>query len=76
MIYTDTKGNIWQLNEARNRLTCNNGGLIFIDPSASDESIPGLIEALLNPQPIKSDAERIAELEAQVQILLTKLTTQ
>jgi hypothetical protein len=74
MIYTDTKGNTWSINDARTMLTTSNGSRIFIDPSLPDESIGGLIEALINPAPIKSDAERIAELEAQVQLLISKIS--
>lgn len=76
MTYTDTQGNTWQTNESRDKVTASNGGVIIIDPTASDEGIVAFIESQLHPVPIKTEADRIAELEAQVQFLLTKLSNQ
>jgi hypothetical protein len=76
MTYTDTQGNTWETNEGRDKVTASNGGVIFIDPTASDEGIIAFIESQLHPTPIKTEADRIAELEAQVQFLLTKITNQ
>lgn len=70
---TDTTGLIWQRSEDRTKLVClSDGREVLGTPEMSTDY---LLSVALTP-PAKTDADRITELEAQVQSLLTKLNTQ
>jgi hypothetical protein len=72
---TDSKNIIWTPSEDRSLWTASNGSTILVNPASNDEQVLASIEQLYVPVPVqKTDAERIAELDAQVQALLTKLS--
>lgn len=72
---TDSKNIIWTPSEDRSNWTSSEGGRIMINPAATDEQVLSCIEQMYLPQPVeKTDAERIAELEAKLAELLSKLS--
>ena len=72
---TDSKNNTWVPSEDRSVWTSQEGGTVIINPAANDEQVLSCIEQMYVPAPVdKTDAERIAELEAQVAALLSKLS--
>jgi hypothetical protein len=64
----DDAGLTWMRSEDRTRLTCQDGRVIFGIPEMST----AYLLSAANMQPAPSDAERIAELEAQVLLLLSQ----
>jgi len=71
---TDSKNITWKPSEDRSLWTASDGGMIFVNPASSDEQVLASIEQAHVPSPVeKTDAERIAELEAQVKALLSRL---
>ena len=71
---TDSKNITWTPSEDRSLWTSSEGGRVIINPSCTDEQVLSCIEQLYVPQPVeKTDADRIAELEAQVKALLSRL---
>lgn len=69
---TDKHGNIWTPNAERTMYTSSHGFSIIVNPQWPEE---GILEALnTDATPPKSDAERIAELEAQLAALLARLS--
>lgn len=72
---TDSKNIIWTHNEDRSLWTSSNGSILIVNPASNDEQVLAGIEQLyVTEQPVKSDAERIAELEAQLAALISKLS--
>jgi hypothetical protein len=65
----------WTPSEDRSLWTSSTGGRLIVNPAANDEQVLASIEQTYVPAPVeKTDADRIAELEAQVKALLSKLS--
>jgi hypothetical protein len=74
---TDSKNITWTPSEDRSVWTSSQGARLEIHPSAVDEQVLSVIEQLYLPQPVeKTDAERIAELEAQLAAVIAKIAIQ
>jgi hypothetical protein len=72
---TDSKNIVWTPSEDRSLWTASNGSTIIVNPASDDEQVLASIEQLYVPAPVeKTDAERIAELEAQLAALISKLS--
>lgn len=72
---TDSKNITWTPSEDRSLWTASNGNTIIVNPASNDEQVLMGIEQMYLPQPVeKTDAERIAELEAKLAALLSKLS--
>lgn len=72
---TDSKNITWTPGEDRSLWTASNGSTLLVNPAANDEQVLMGIEQSYLPQPVeKTDAERIAELEAQLAALISKLS--
>jgi hypothetical protein len=72
---TDSKNITWTPSEDRSRWTSSDGSTIIVNAACTDEQVLASIEQMYLPQPVeKTDAERIAELEAQLAALLSKLS--
>lgn len=72
---TDSKNITWTPSADRSKWKASNGSILLINPSATDEQVLSSIEQAYIPQAVeKTDAERIAELEAQVAALISKLS--
>lgn len=72
MPYIDQLGKQWTRSEDRVSITCEDGRIVYGNAEMTDEYLVSV--AYLEPTPIKTDADRIAELEAQVKALLAKLS--
>jgi hypothetical protein len=72
MPYTDQNGLLWTRSEDLLSITCEDGRSVLGNAEMTDEYLVSV--AYQAETPAKSDAERIAELEAQVQALLSKLS--
>ena len=72
MPYTDHTGLIWTRSDDLTSITCEDGRQVLGNAEMTDEYLVSV--AYQSETPVKSDAERIAELEAQVQALLAKLS--
>jgi hypothetical protein len=72
MPYTDHTGLIWTRSDDRLSITCEDGRKVLGNSEMTDEYLVSV--AYQAEQPAKSDAERIAELEAQLAALLAKLS--
>ena len=72
MPFTDHNGLIWTRSDDRLSITCQDGRQVLGNEEMTDEYLVSV--AYQAEQPIKTDAERIAELEAQVKALLAKLS--
>jgi len=70
--YTDKNGLIWTRSDDRLSITCENGTKVFGNEEMTDEYLVSV--SLLSLATEKSDAERIAELEAQLAALIAKLS--
>jgi hypothetical protein len=68
----DDAGLTWVRSEDRKKLTCEDGRVVIGIPEMST----AYLLSVANLKPAPSEADRIAELEAQVQFLLTKLSNQ
>lgn len=72
---TDSKNITWTPSEDRSLWTASNGSTLQVNPASNDEQVLASIEQLYVPVPVeKTDAERIAELEAQLAALISKLS--
>jgi len=71
-IYTDHNNLLWTRSEDLLSITCEDGRQVLGNAEMTDEYLVSV--AYQSETPAKSDAERIAELEAQVQALLAKLS--
>ena len=72
MPFTDHNGLVWTRSNDLLSITCQDGRQVLGNAEMSDEYLVSV--AYQSAEPVKSDAERIAELEAQVQALLAKLS--
>lgn len=72
MPYIDQNGLSWTRSDDRLSITCEDGRVVLGNAEMTDEYLVSV--AYQSAQPVKTDAERIAELEAQVQALLSKLS--
>jgi hypothetical protein len=71
MPYIDQNGLTWTRAEDGQSITCEDGRKVLGNPEMSDEYLVSV--AYQAEVPVKSDAERIAELEAQLAALLSRL---
>jgi hypothetical protein len=69
MPYIDQNGLTWTRSEDRLSITCEDGRKVLGNEDMTDEH---MVSVAYIPPP-KSDAERIAELEAQLAALLSRL---
>ena len=69
MPYIDQNGLTWTRSDDGLSITCQDGRKVIGNPEMTDEYLVSV--AYLTPP--KSDAERIAELEAQLAALLSRL---
>jgi hypothetical protein len=72
--FTDHNGLVWTRSEDRKTITCQDGRSVLGNPEMSDEYLVS-VAYLPTPEPEKSPEERIAELEAQLAALISKLST-
>jgi hypothetical protein len=72
MPYTDQNNLIWTRSEDRLSITCEDGRTVLGNADMTDEYLVSV--AYQVETPVKTDAERIAELEAQLAALLAKLS--
>jgi hypothetical protein len=72
MAYIDQNGLTWTRSEDRQSITCEDGRVAMGVPEMTDEYMVSV--SYKATEPVKSDAERIAELEAQLATLLAKLS--
>jgi hypothetical protein len=73
MPYIDHNGLAWTRSEDRLRITCEDGRSVFGNEQMTDEYLVS-VAYLPPPEQPKTDAERIAELEAQLAALIAKLS--
>jgi hypothetical protein len=71
MSFIDQNGKHWTRSDDRLSITCEDGRIVQGNPEMTDEYL--VTVAYTQPPAIKTDAERIAELEAQLAALLAKL---
>jgi hypothetical protein len=69
----DSKGKTWTRSDDRLELICEDGRKVLGNAEMTDEYLLSVAE-MPPPAPEKTDADRIAELEAQVKALLAKLS--
>jgi len=72
MPYIDNNGKVWTRSEDRRSITCEDGRMAYANEAMTDEAMVYAVYSL--EVPTKTDAERIAELEAQVAALLSRLS--
>jgi len=71
----DSKDITWTPSEDRSLWTASNGSTLLVNPACNDEQVLSCIEQIYVPAPVeKTDADRIAELEAKLSELLSKLS--
>jgi hypothetical protein len=73
MAYIDQNNLTWTRSADGSTMTCQDGRVVIGNADMSDEYLVSV--AYQSQAPQKSDAERIAELEAQLAALLAKLST-
>jgi hypothetical protein len=71
--FTDHNGLVWTRSDDRLSIKCSDGRMVMGNEQMTDEYLVSV--AYTEPSPVKSDAERIAELEAQLAAVLAKLST-
>ena len=71
--FTDHNGLVWTRSNDLTSITCEDGRSVLGNAEMTDEYLVSVAYQVETPQ--KSDAERIAELEAQLAALLAKLST-
>jgi hypothetical protein len=71
MPYIDQNGLTWTRSEDLLSITCEDGRKVLGNAEMSDDHLVAV--AYYVPAPVKTDAERIAELEAQLAALLSRL---
>jgi hypothetical protein len=72
---TDSQGKTWNRSDDRLELICEDGRKVLGNADMTDDYLLSVAEYVPEPiAPEKTDADRIAELEAQVQALLSKLS--
>ena len=72
MPFIDHNGLAWTRSDDRLSIKCEDGRQVFGNEEMTDEYLVSV--AYQAEQPVKTDADRIAELEAQVKALLAKLS--
>ena len=72
--FTDHNGLVWTRSDDRLSIKCEDGRMVMGNAEMTDEYLVS-VAYLPPPEPAKTDAERIAELEAQLAALLAKLST-
>ena len=72
MPYTDHNNLVWTRSEDLTSITCEDGRTVLGNAEMTDEYLVSV--AYQSAEPVKTDAERIAELEAQLAALLAKLS--
>lgn len=72
MPYTDHNGLVWTRSDDLTSITCQDGRKVLGNAEMTDEYLVSV--AYQVAEPVKSDAERIAELETQLAALLAKLS--
>jgi hypothetical protein len=72
MPYLDQNGLSWTRSDDLSSIKCEDGRVVLGNPEMTDEYLVSV--AYQSEVPVKSDAERIAELESQVAALLSKLS--
>jgi len=72
MPYTDHNNLVWTRSEDLLSITCEDGRQVLGNAEMTDEYLVSV--AYQTAEPVKTDAERIAELEAQLAALLAKLS--
>jgi hypothetical protein len=73
MPYIDHNGLTWTRSQDLRTITCEDGRSVLGNPEMTDEYLVS-VAYLPPPEPAKSDADRIAELEAQLAALLARLS--
>jgi len=73
MPYIDHNGLAWTRSDDRTRITCEDGRSVIGNPEMTDEYLVS-VAYLPPPEQPKSDADRIAELEAQLAALISRLS--
>lgn len=73
MPYTDHNNLTWTRSADGSTITCEDGRQVMGNAEMTDEYLVSV--AYQTATPVKTDAERIAELEAQLAALLAKLST-
>ena len=71
MAYIDHNGLTWTRSEDRLSISCQDGRKVLGNADMTDEHL--VSAAYYVPEPVKTDADRIAELEAQLSALLSRL---
>jgi len=69
--YIDQNGLTWTRSEDRLFISCEDGRKVLGNAEMSDDYLVSV--AYIVPEPTKSDADRIAELETQLAALLSRL---
>ena len=69
--YIDQNGLTWTRADDGLSITCEDGRKVLGNPEMTDEYLVSV--AYHEPTPVKTDADRIAELEAQLAALLSRL---
>jgi hypothetical protein len=69
--YIDQNGLAWTRSDDRLSITCEDGRTVIGNADMTDDYLVSVVYQ--SAEPVKSDAERIAELEAQLAALLAKL---
>jgi len=72
MPFTDQNGLVWTRSDDLLSITCQDGRQVLGNAEMTDEYLVSV--AYQVAEPVKSDADRIAELEAQLAALLAKLS--
>lgn len=70
----DSLNRTWTASEGRGTWICSDGSRLTVNPSSTDEQVLACLESLISEPAPKTDAERIAELEAQLAAILAKLS--
>ncbi len=71
MAYIDQNGLTWTRSEDGLSITCEDGRKVLGNADMTDEYLVSV--AYLADTPVKTDAERIAELEAKLAALISRL---
>ena len=71
-MYIDQNNLKWERSDDLLSIKCEDGRTVFGNEQMTDEYLVSV--AYHVPEPIKTDAERIAELEAQLKALMDKLS--
>ena len=71
-MYIDKNNLKWERSEDLLSIKCEDGRIVLGNEQMTDEYLVSV--AYYIPEPVKSDAERIAELEAQLKALMDKLS--